>query len=377
MSRIFTITKQLSTHGGRLERWLGPEVVAQMSQSMGQWYGPPIAVSGVPGNVWAHKGGDFHGIIKSGQFLNAVDFGIARSKRMLQALGQQNRQQCNTGFASLSALIAAATSGKRRDFFFNKTGVSSGIGASNTLWTAGGSPLAGAAASAAPGGRAPDSTTLGVMPFTNPGGSDTQHFTTGYAAASVASHNLLLYDRIFDAAKTMSSTDTEAVTGVPTRYQSSTSTDPDYAGGNFCFIETQTSLAAGAHNWTVCQYRNQAGTDNQSFPSMAGISGSGALRLDHPAGVWFMPLAAGDIGVMDLAQMQCSASLTGAINFVIGHPIAWMPCPIVNLICVQDGINTAFNLNQILNDAALALLEVNKASSSACTYSGSFTTVSG
>lgn len=376
---MFNIVKQRATHGGRLERWLGADKVAQLSRSMAHWYGPPIAVAGVPGNVWAHGGGDFHGIIKSGQFLSAVEFGMRRLDRAVQFIGLRQRQQLNTGFASLSDLIAEATTGKRRDFQFNKVGVGAVTAASFSLWGQGNLPAAGAAGSAAPGGRAPDSTTTGGFPFTNPGGSDTQHFTTGFPMASVAANTLLLYDRIFDVAKTINSTATESVTGVPTRYQSSTATDMDYAGGNFAFPEVGvTNLANTAHNWTVCQYRNQAGTDAQAFPLVAGIAAAASSRLDLPLSYWFMPLIAGDTGVKDLDQMQCSALVaTGTLNFVVGHPLAWMPCPTANLVCVQDGINTAFNLVRIFNDACLALLEVNKPTTGATTYSGSFTTVSG
>jgi len=68
---------------------------------------------------------------------------------------------------------------------------------------------------------------------------------------------------------------------------------------------------------------------------------------------------------------------TGTLYFVIGHPIAWMPCPIANLVCVVDGINTAFNLARIFDNACLSFLEVIKPSVTATTYNGSFTAVAG
>jgi hypothetical protein len=45
----------LATHAGQLERWLGRETVEQLSASMRDWYGPPVALAGVPGKVFAHK----------------------------------------------------------------------------------------------------------------------------------------------------------------------------------------------------------------------------------------------------------------------------------------------------------------------------------
>lgn len=368
-----------STHASKLERWLGPTVVEHLSRSMQNWYGPPIAVAGVPGNVWAHPGGDFRGIIDSGQFGNAVEFGLQRLKRIGGNVLHRQLSTVGMGFSSLSDLIYESTqNGKQQVFPFQKTGPTGVTGVTSTLWRVGAQPAAGSAGSAAPGGRAPTSATTGAFPFTNPSSPDTQHFVNAQIVASVAGNTLLLYDRIFDVAKTINSTTAEAVTGVPTRYQSTTTTAQDYIGGNFLFVEVGgTALAATAHNWTTCTYTNQANT-GATLPSLTGNSGAIVDRLDHPTNQWFAPLATGDTGVKALTQMQCSALVaTGAVNFVIGHPIAWFPCPIANLACTIDGITTAFSLTRIFDNAALSFLEVNKPSTTATSYTGQFTTVSG
>lgn len=380
------ILKSRFTHSDQLERWLGSAAVQRVSLAMKDWYGPPIALAGVPGKVYAVKGGDFQGRIQAGQFASAFDIADSIGRKLAQRLGRgwrhavfNNRRKLNTGFASLSDLIAEATAGKKRDFAFNKVGATGVAQVTNSLWGLGPQPAAGANAANAPGGEAPTDATTGAFPFTNPTNPDTQHFVNAHVACEDLGNTLLLYDRIFQVNKTMNSTATESVTGVPTRYQSSTPGDDDYAGGNFLFVEVGgTALAATAHNWTVCLYRNQAGTDGQTLPSLTGNSGAIVRRLDHPVGQWFAPLATGDNGIMDLNQMQCSAAVaTGVINFVIGHPIAFMPLPVANMICVVDGINTAFNLTRIFDDAALAFLEVTKPSTSATTYTGLFTTVAG
>lgn len=365
------------TNSSRLERWLGTTHVERLSESMKDWYGPPIALHGVPGEVFAVGGGEFRGRVDAGSqgsmYDRAADT-FARAerngKRRLAAWAKRQLLQTNVGFASLSDLIAEASAGKSRDIFANKSGPTGVVAVTSSLWRVGSQPAAGGAGSAAPGGRAPTGATTGAQYGLDNVSPDTRHFVSAACVASVAGNTLLLYDRIFDVAKTMNSTATESVTGVPTRYQSSTATDQAYAGGNFCFVEVGgTALAATAHNWTVCQYRNQAGTDAQSFPSMTGNSGAIVDRLDHPTSSWFMPLASGDTGVMDLAQMQCSAAVaTGAINFVIGHPLAWCPCPVINMACLIDGINTAFNLVRVFDDAALAWLEVSKPATTATTY---------
>lgn len=371
----------MHTHSGRLERWLGPDVVAGLSQSMRDWYGPPIPVQGVPGGILVHAGGDFTGVIHGGREAcvqqRASEILQRERKRRIARASVINKQ--HGGFSSLSDLIAEASAGKQRDFFFQKVGVTGVAAATNTLWYAGNQPAAGAAAAAAPGGTAPDDSTTGAFPFTNPTGGDTQHIVSATVMSSQANGpQVLLYDRLFSVTKTMSSSGTESVTGVPTRYQSTTSTAADYAGGNFLMVECRTALSATAHNWTTCLYTDQDGNTGATLPSVTGNSSNIQYRLDQPTSTWFCPLASGDTGIKALTQMQCSsAALTGAIDFTIGHPIAWMPCPSANIAYLSDYINTTFNLARIFDDACLALLEALKPGTAATTYTGQFTTVAG
>jgi hypothetical protein len=368
----------MSIHAGRLERWLGPGEAEHISRAMQGWYGPPIAVANVPGRVVAHGDGDFGGVLREGRFSRLIDRSIERTAMTIRRAVRRQQGKLPAGFSSLSDLISEATAGaKRREFLFNKVGPTGVVGVTSSLWGLGPSPAAGAAGSVAPGGRAPTSATVGAFGFTNPTGGDTQHFVTGYPCASLQ-NTLLLYDRIFDVAKTMNATTVEAVTGVPTRYQNATASAADYIGGNFLFVEVDaTQLAATAHNWTTCLYLDQASASS-TLPSLTGNSAAIVRRLDHPANQWYAPLETGDVGVKALTQMQCSALVaTGLINFVIGHPIAWMPCPLPNFVCVTDGINSAFNLARIMDSAALAFLEVAKPATTATTYTGSFTSVAG
>jgi hypothetical protein len=376
-----TLAQSKSTHSDRLERWFGTEHIERLSQSMKSWYGPPISVHGVRGRVYATGDGDFIGPIHGGSEMSAIDAGldiIRRERtRMRTAYAHAFKQTGMAGFTSLSDLIAEATSGKVRNWQWSRAGSTGVVAVTNSLWGLGPQPAAGADGSAAPGGRALTDATGGAMPLDNVS-TDTRHIVSAYGVASVAGNNLLLYDRLFDVLKTMNSTTDESVTGVPTRYQSSTTTAADYAGGNFAFVEVGgTALAATAHNWQG-QYRNQAGTDAQSFPAMAGNSGAIVRRLDHPVSSWFMPLNAADVGVMDLAVIDCSAAVaTGVINWVIGHPIAWVPCPVANLVQPYDYIDGPFNLERIFDDAALAWLEVAKPATTATTYNMGVTAVHG
>lgn len=365
-----------------LEKWYGRDILEQVSGNMLKWYGPPIPLSHMPGNVVAVKGGDFAGQMFGNSFTDPFYRGMANGfyKAGLALRGKFHKATFGAGFTSLSDLISEATAGaKRREFIFRKSGATGVSAVSSSLLQLGAQPVAAANASAAPGGDIPVDSTTGFPTFTNPSGSDTQHVVSAWGSGSVASNSLLLYDCLFRVNKTMNSTATEAVTGVPTRYQNTTGGTVDSAAGNFLFIQVGlTVLAATAHNWTVCQYTDQSGNTGVTLPTVTGNSGAIVHRLDHPASEWFAALATDDTGIKNLTQMQCSAAVaTGVINFVIGHPIAWMMFPGTSLSIPFDYLNTAFNLARIFDDAALALLEVIKPSTTGCTYNVHVTTVSG
>ncbi len=366
----------LSTHAGRLERWLGPEQLDKLVTSMRDWYGPPIALADVPGAVWAMKGGDFRGPIGAGQLSSMKDYATNRFTRALRRTTFRQLSTCNMGFASLSDLIyEATTSGKSQMLHYSKTLTTQVLGGASSAWAVGAFPQAGGNGSAAPGGRACTSATTGAFTFSNAASGDTLHFVSAFAT-NTAAGQCLLYDRIFDVAKTMSSTGTEAVTGAPTRYQSQTATAADYIGGNFLFPEVTVALGSGAHNWTSCTYTDQAAAAS-TLPSLAGVSAQIVNALDMGTGLWFAPLAAGDVGVKAITQLQCDASITGTVNFVIGHPIAWLLCPIALVMSVQDGINSVFQMTRIFDSACLALLNVTPPATTAPVLTGTLNVVSG
>ena len=371
------IVKTRSTNASKLERWLGKEQVEGISSSMRGWYGKrPILIGGVPGagGVWCGRGGDFVGKIDGGDFVGLAERCVERLDHAVAKIAGRHRMH---GFSSLSDLINEVSNfGKRRDFTFNKAGTTAVVGGTNSLWRVGAYPAAANAASNAPGGNVPTDATQGAFFFVNPTSPDTQHFVRADVMSSVAPRNLLLYDRIFEVNKTMSSTTTEAVSGTPTRYQNTADDQPDSADGNFLAIEIQAALGATAHNWTTVTYTDHNG-NAATLPSLTGNASGIINRLDHPLNQWFAPLATGDNGIRTLTQMQCSASVTGTVAFFIGHPIAWLPCIVTNMITIVDGINTAFNLTRIFDDAALAFLDVNTPATTAATINGMFATASG
>ena len=367
------------THAGRLERWLGAQNVSRVSKEFCDWYGPPVAVSGVPGNVYVTAGGEFVGRIDVGDELSALDMAeavVARHAKLRFARAAQLRGQLGA-YTGLSDLLAKVSGGLRQDTVFQKTGIASNaIGNCNELWTRSGQPAAGSAGAAAPGGTATTNSTTGALKYTNPSNANTGHFLGGWLTATVAGNSLLIIDQLFRVAKTINSTATEAVTGTFSRYQSGTATAQDYIGGNFVFPANPTTvLAATAHNWTVCQYTNQASTTGQSIPSIAGVSACVVGGIDLAVGSWFMRLASGDVGVKALTQMQCSALVaTGTIDFVVAHPLAVLPCAIANMACLVDSLTTSIDqLINVYDNACITALELPKPATTATTYSGKLT----
>jgi hypothetical protein len=366
-------------HAGKMDRWLGAANVAHLSAQFRHWYGPPVPVGGIPGNVWVTAGGEFAGHIDVGNELTHEDLAEAIIRRQ-ERLRFAKASRQHGAFTSLSALIAARTGGKSVTVPFSKTGVASNAtNNSNDLWSCAGQPAAGSAGAAAPGGTATTNGTTGNWGFTNAvANANTSHFLGGWVLGTVAANSLLIIDQLIRVAKTMASTTTEAVTGTFSRYQDTVAGSADYIGGNFLFPSNPTTvLAATAHNWTVCQYTNQAGSAGQSAPSATGVSACVVHGIDLAAGAgsWFMPLASGDVGVKALTQMQCSASVaTGTIDFVVAHPIAMLPVWLANQACLTDALTTAIDqLEQVYDNACISAIEVSKPATTATSYSGKLT----
>lgn len=352
-----------------LETWLGQEKIDKLRNDIKGWYGRPICILDLPGSVWLHADGTFTGKLKYGFFASALDYLEGFNKRLDKQLLTPS---FNVGFASVSDALLRASSGYSQRKNFAKVGATGVVSVSSSTWAVSGQPGAGAAGAAAPGGTAHVNTNAGSIKFGPPaGGGSSNHLVGADVSASVINNTIMLYDRLFSVAKTMASTATEAVTGVPTRYQSTVATDPDFCGDNFLFVEVGgTALAATAHNWTVCKYTDDTNTV-RNIPSFAGNSGAIIHRLDHPTSQWFATLDSASTGVKNLTQMQCSASVaTGVINFVIGHPIGIMSFPLANMTMPFDWITNRDQAPRIYDNACLTFIEMMKPSTTATTYTG-------
>lgn len=369
---MFNIIKNRSTHSEKIQRWLGKDACEQISKPMKDWYGPKIAIANVPGKVYVGRDGDFVGNIDAGAFASWWDVFDVRMK----ALYKRQQLQSEVGFSSLNQMIANATAGtgKKREFVFFKN-VTVSTQAAGTFFYMDGSPPAGSAAAAAPGGTTCSATTTGSFPFVNPASGE-QYLVNGFYASAVFGTTAMLCDRLFSVAKTMSTSASQAVDGVCTRYQSSTSTDDDYSGGNFLAPEVTTTLSATAHNLTVIQYTDQDGNTGISAPSIAGVSSAARYRMDLATNRWFIPLATGDTGIKNLTQIQVSAAaLTGGIDFTIYHPLAIFPALSNQGFTPMDFVNSAFAMTRIFDNACLSFINLNNNTGQAAIVSGQFRTL--
>lgn len=276
-----------------------------------------------------------------------------------------------TGFASLSDLITEATTGgKRQEIVFRKVGTTGVAGSANTLWNVGNVPAAGGVHGAAPGGTVTTSSTTGaIVGWSNPGGSDTLHLVQGQVLSSVANNTLLLFDRLWGASQSLNATNT-AYTGVPTRYTGTS------AAGNFVAMEVTTAMSATATNLIVT-YVDQDGNAAQAGTTTALTVSSAVNRVPFPTNNWFYVLASPDVGTRNITNIQSTGANTGVANFFIGRPLAYLPLPVANVYFSYNFINEMFNLVEVKSSACLSLMELNKAATTATTYNGSFTMVSG
>lgn len=368
--------KHKSTHHQRLERWLGPDVVNNIAEQMKDWEGPPVAIANVPGLVYATRG-DFVGPIDGGYFGNLTDFCVSRAKRIMRNVVRAglDRNRMSAGFSSLSDLISEATTGgKKQDLFFQKTGVTGVVGNSNTLFRVGTIPAAGSSATTADAGEVPTSATTGALPFTDAASGDTAHFVNGWFISSVAQGtSLLVTDRIFAVNRNHNSATAQAITGTPTRYQTSTT-----APGSFIYGNVTTALGATASNLTLT-YVDQAGNTAEAGAAVAMRVSSAVNTSPFTGPAWRYVLNTGDTGVRSLTNFSLSAAmLAGAADWSINHPICILPG--INLAYTPsflDGVNSSFSLERIYDGACLEIIELLKSTTTATTYNGQITIVSG
>ena len=267
-------------------------------------------------------------------------------------------------FADFNDLVASmSTSSLRQDLTFTQPGTTAVIGRGLSLWNTSGRPAAGSAPSGL-AGNALDRTNTGALGQANPAGADTLHSVAVPAVLATAIPQLLiLYDRIMHWRPTTTS-GAQTLTGTPGRYQTTA-----LATGNFMFAEIATVLPATAHTPTYT-YTDESGNTGATV-SPAGISSGAANTTDHAG--WFITPASGDKGARNITAYNVGTTLaSGAINVVLGHPIAYMPIMVANAPYAFDMVNSVMGMAEILTDACLNHIAY-PGVTTATTYTGTHT----
>lgn len=363
-------------NSSQLERWFGREIGA-ISKSMRGYKGPPIPVGHTPGGspLFVHSDGGFTGAVKASKFACLGDYVSGVFKGLAREMGSR----FNAPIVSITDFENAMLykTGQRQDLFFAKA-PNSGIGSQLVSgWAVGTSPAVGATGAAAPGGTVYNKASTGALPMTDalPG---QELFLAEVAAGSTSPTTLMIADRLFAVAKNMTINTAEAITGVPTRYQSSNTAQWDRAAGNTLVPFTTTTLAAGGHIWDDVQYVDDNG-NARTVPAFAGQSGSSISRMDvSPVATdgfqWFVRLASDSAGIKSLTQMKIDTALaSGGVELCIQRPIIFLPCYTATAVFVFKPLIPMW-LPRVLDDAALTVMDLRNTNTP--TYSGSIALIS-
>jgi len=361
-------------HSARIERWLGAAEAERLSRAMrGYHSAEPIPVANMPGRICVNSDGEFVGRILGGSEACLAERmrDELRRRKLYQAIRYGKATRQHGGFASLSDLISEMTAGKSQYFTIAKTGVTGVANVANSLWDVGAVPAAGGTSSAA-AGSTPDNTTVGGLLQANASGSDTLHFIGATMTATVGNNLLLMYDRFFQVNHNIA-TDPQSVSGVSSRYQDTTSK------GSFITVFVTTALGAGTPTYTIT-YMDQDGNTAEAATAQTIVGSAIARRFPFATSVgngWFIPLNSGDTGVRKVTNLDLSAASTGNVDVVLGKPLVWIPTPVANQGVIIDGINSMINLVEIIDNACLAFMEINKGATTATSYNGQIILASG
>jgi len=276
------------------------------------------------------------------------------------------------GFSDIEDLVAEERL-KAQDLAYYKTGPTATVDRGTTLWTAAGTPVAGATPAAAPGGTNCTNATTGALPFRNPDSGDEAYIAGAISSASVANNTLLLYDRIWMS--DMSVTTDTAFSMTAARYATTGSTGTSV--GNFFTFECRSTLGAGFAGRV--EYVDQDGNTAEFGATSTGAAlATGTTASTANISDLWLGLTAGDTGISNVVSFDVtSGGSSGSLSAVLGHPLAFIPQPLASTLITLDGINSAFHLQRVYNDACLTFFEIRKAATTATSYQGVIHLVSG
>lgn len=244
------------------------------------------------------------------------------------------------GFTSYDDLInEMTTNGKAVSWdFFKVSSTPEAAGVWHSLWTATGTPGAGATPATTPGTAYTNTPGSIYFSDTSP---DQKHIVT-FGAMSSASMNLMVYDRLVAVNQAISTTGDKTINSV---------TLPRYTSGQGVvpFVEyTVASSAAG--QFSLSSYTNQ---DNTGARVGAAITPP-AAAMNVGSMLW-LPLEAGDSGVRSIEVLNVGVAATSAtVNIVLCRPLAYLQLPL-NTWAERDFVLQLSALPRVFDGASLGL----------------------
>jgi hypothetical protein len=143
-------------------------------------------------------------------------------------------------------------------------------------------------------------------------------------------------------------------------------------------VISQTALG-GATNLTALSYTNQDGTASRAVPGTYALSvgqtpsTTQAAQVILPSSIPFLPMQAGDDGARSIQSYTTSAAVTGALQFLLLRPIAYLGSGPVNAVPVQYNLMTQIaQMERVYDGACLSLLFSCQTTTSPCTIQCSF-----
>lgn len=250
------------------------------------------------------------------------------------------------GFTSYDDLINEMTvNGKELSWPFNKVAPAAAEGAGfwQTLWTANGTPSAGAAPAATPGVAYTD--VAGSMNWANVS-PDQKHIVT---LGAVANQNctLMLYDRLVGVGSvSLVGTGSKTVNSAALPRYSGTA-----AAGVQAWLEVTTATTTTQPVVAMNSYTNEAGTTGRAGPNLT----LPAAATDLHTMVGPLPLQSGDKGVRAISTINVvTAPAAGVVNVVLLRPLTFLPL-IANQWNERDLVLQMTSLPRVFDGASLGL----------------------
>ena len=241
--------------------------------------------------------------------------------------------------ATMDALVDGLTTGQVLPFY-KPSVTAKGAGTFQSLWTAAGTPGAGATPSTG-SGQTNSSATAGALSFSNPTGGELTYLARALASCGVIG-SLIIYDRLVTTSGLSgTNTGTQNINSQAlSRYTSGV--------GVTAWVEWYTATGSTAANITL-NYTNDAGTTGQVAAATPFVQ--------TPVAGQMMPIPLnGNDGIRVAESITLSASTGTAGNFGITlmRRLLTIPMPLANSAAQLDAF--AAGLAQIPDSACLAMM---------------------